>query len=806
MNSATFGLLAINKDRSGEVHAIPLLGVEVQADITGRSCKVKVRQAYKNTDRNPVEAIYKFPLPEGATVCGFKAHVGDKIFAGKVEEREKAFERYDDAVMDGDGGYLLDQDRPNICTLRVGNLNSGMKAVLEVEYVELVESNSEEVRFFLPTTISPRYIPGNMGDVNGMPPGETVNPPISLDFPYGLKLRLSVHDRDAIASIESPSHKINVQMSDSTLIVELSEETAEMDRDFVLNIRYKTNGVSKAYAIQKGPDTFYQVDFCPQMAAANVSGMNDSDPVKKDIVFLLDCSGSMAGESIAQAKQAIEVFIKALRDGVYFNVYSFGSSFNKVFSESVPYSSSNVRKALNALSQIDADLGDTEIMAPMRDILQRDGVDGHKDVIILTDGQIGHEEEVLDLVNGARKRAKIFTVGIGYGPNEYFFKQVARTSGGAFEHIAPGERIEPKVIRLFSKVTTGAVTDLKVHWPDKTTQAPENAVAFLGSRSSIFGRVIAQEHPDNIKITGTLSGKKQEWLLPVNASGDIDSATPRLWAREKIRDLEGSIPGRDSSVAIVKDKKMNDIVRQIIELSEEFQVMSSKTSFVAVEERDEQNKTLYDAVTLRIPTQLTKGWGGTGKAQRELVRYCLERKAVSRMSDDIASFDNKPLYSLRSRDVANVDNKIAFSLREDDGKMSAEEPKTSPEKVSGRQEDAESVVIDLLNLQKPDGGFEIDDNAAMYFDTTINILSGIANRIDVKRMNAAEKFLLLSTVLVLALLKNKYAAEKGLWQAAVEKSIEWLKDECKNMDIMIQGKSLEEWAEEYVKNLIKNSC
>jgi len=792
MNNTAFGLLTINKENYGEVHAIPLLGVEVQAAITGRSCKVKVRQAYENRGKKPVEAIYKFPLPEGATICGFKAHIGDKVFSGKVEEREKAFEKYDEAVMEGDGGYLLDQDRPNIFTLRAGNLNPGMKAVLEVEYVELLESNDEEVRFFLPTTISPRYIPDSMRDVNGIPTDAIINPPIIMDVPYGLKLRLSVHDRDEIASIESPSHKIKIQMSVSPMIVELSDDTAELDRDFVVNIKYKASGVSKAFAIQKGAETFYQLDFNPQVEAKNGRSAKDADLANKEIIFLLDCSESMEGESLVQAKKAIVVFIKALRVGVHFNVYTFGSSFNKVFNESVLYNSSNVSKALNALSHIDASLGGTEIMAPLKDMLLRDGVSSLKDIIILTDGQVGNEDEVLDLVNGARKRARIFTVGIGYGPNEYFFKQVAKTTGGTFEHIAPGERIEPKVIRLLSRVTVGAVTDLKVYWPGNAIQAPEHAVAFIGAHLSVLGRVSSKEAPKKIKITGTLSGKKQEWSLPVYKSIDVDSAIPRLWARERIRDLEESARGLDSSVAIVKDKKCKQIVQQIIELSMEFQVMSSKASFVAIEERDDQNKTLDDAVTLRVPVPLTKGWGGTGKAHSAGVMYC---------SSDADFSLSRPMFSRRVED-ASTD--IRYSLSDDRTKYAEAIEDISEAEQDERFERAimETIITDLLNLQKPSGGFEINGDAARYFKIEEGKLIEIANTIDAKNTNDEHKFLLLSTALVLAMLKIRYASDRMTWEPAVEKSVEWLMSECDRLNITLDGKPLEEWAEAYVRNLV----
>ncbi|MBM3175986.1 MAG: hypothetical protein FJZ93_09790 [Chloroflexi bacterium] len=156
--------------------AIPLIGVEVNGVITGRSAKVKVKQHFVNRDTSPVEAVYKFPLPESGAVCGFKAMIGDKIWEGGIEERNKAFKLYDEALAEGHGAYLLDEERPNIFTLSLGNLNPNTSAIIEIDYVIMLDTYGQEVRFFLPTTISPRYVPDGMEDDGGISVSDIVNP------------------------------------------------------------------------------------------------------------------------------------------------------------------------------------------------------------------------------------------------------------------------------------------------------------------------------------------------------------------------------------------------------------------------------------------------------------------------------------------------------------------------------------------------------------------------------------------------------------------------------------------------------
>ncbi|MGQ9653955.1 MAG: VIT domain-containing protein [Thermodesulfobacteriota bacterium] len=147
---------------SHDAVAVPLLGVAVQGEILGRSAKVRVSQRFRNEEERPLEAVYKFPLPEGAAVCGFQARVDGRVIRGEVEERDKAFEMYDKALAKGEGGYLLDQERPNVFTMSVGNLNPGTEVLVQVDYIALSDMDGASLRFFLPTTISPRYIPDHM--------------------------------------------------------------------------------------------------------------------------------------------------------------------------------------------------------------------------------------------------------------------------------------------------------------------------------------------------------------------------------------------------------------------------------------------------------------------------------------------------------------------------------------------------------------------------------------------------------------------------------------------------------------------
>ena len=239
---------------------VPLEGVSVTGDILGAGAWVTLRQRFKNNEDQPIEAIYKFPLPEGAAVCGFQVHLDGRVIQGQVEEREKAFKIYDEALGRGDGGYLLEQERPNIFTLMVGNLNPGMEVLVEIEYVTLLDWEGDKVRFFLPTPISPRYIPARMPEREGIPEAARIHPEYAREVPYGLSLDLNIHDAASIQAVESPSHLMKIEIGADPIKVTFYSETVRMDRDFILYCRRKEGTRSRAYAFQSGDERFMQLD------------------------------------------------------------------------------------------------------------------------------------------------------------------------------------------------------------------------------------------------------------------------------------------------------------------------------------------------------------------------------------------------------------------------------------------------------------------------------------------------------------------------------------------------------------------
>jgi Ca-activated chloride channel homolog len=792
-----FGLMA---SISGSTPApVPLTGVKAQADILGRGTKVKVSQRFSNRESNALEAVYRFPLPEGAAICGFRALIDERVIQGRIEEREKAFEIYDNALIEGHGAYLLDQERPNIFALSVGNLRPGCEVLMEIEYGALLDVADNVVRFALPTTISPRYIPGAMEEDGDIPTHAKVHPPYALEVPYGLSLCLNIHKGGSVKSIESPSHAIKVDnMKGDPVTVTFSSEEVVMDRDFILTISYEKAFQNRAYLHRTEEGPFVQLDL-------NLNDDKKSEEPSiiepKEIIFVLDCSGSMMGDSISQAKKALGIALKALPTNAFFNICRFGSTFKFLFRGSENYSESSLSKGLSFLQEADADLGGTEILAPLKHICsskkQSDG--SQRNIILLTDGEVGNEQQIFDLVRERGGSLKVFAIGIGAGCNEYFIKGLARATGGASEFIFPGERIEPKVLSIFNKVSQTGLMDAVIEWgvPD-AVQAPSLPAIFLGSPVTLFARFPSGDSfSKGITVKGALNGIARSFEIAVEEASNEALPVALLWARERIRDLEEGDDAnlRKGSRQVRKQKELRDST--IIDLSKRFNLVSQLTSFVAVEEREEKDQATGEMVLREVPALVTMGWHGFGSVLghiRQAFASCDYNLAMPAMP--VGDYERRLRPERNYERRSDRESQIRFSICRE---VSNRTVKTISKKFDAKDDESRRIddLLHLLSLQKAHGGIEIDDQAAFILGLNLNEMIDMAEEIEM--ITDSDKFILLSTAVVLVTLEKLFAMQRQIWEPMVQKSKEWLEEIIKDGNPQIKGKKLVDWVDEWVE-------
>ena len=606
---------AVAEPRSGayaapEGRPLPLEGVRVTAEISGAASRVVMAQRYRNAEAVPVEAVYVFPLPEGAALCGLVIETGGRRINGRVLEREEAFAAYDDALAAGHGAALLDEERPNVFTASVGNLLPGQELTVELTWVEALAREGDAIRFALPTVVAPRYVPDE--DARGVSPtpGERVSPPVELAVPYGFSFAAEVELPGGVAGVESPTHPIRVRLADGKARVELAQEAAAMDRDLVLLLT-PVAAAKPCGLLERQADgsVVAAVSFVPRLSRSGGP---------REVVFLVDRSGSMNGDSIEAVRRALQLCLRSLEEGDAFDVVGFGSTFQTLFGAPRPYAQASLEEASAHVERLQADLGGTEILPALRSVLERPCASGlRREVVLLTDGEVSNDDAVVALAREHAATTRVFAFGIGHAASEHLVRAVARASGGAAEMILPGRALEATVVRQFGRLRAAALEDVRVAWSGARAQlqAPATvAQLFDGEPLAVYAWLDGA--PAAALLSATSAGKAVSWEVELDPEKVADgSLLGTLAARAAIRDLEeGTAEARRGSNQ--RERTDTRVREAIVRLAVRYGLASRETSFVAVEER-EAGEDRPAAELRRIPVALAHGWGGVEATSHE---------------------------------------------------------------------------------------------------------------------------------------------------------------------------------------------
>jgi Ca-activated chloride channel family protein len=394
----------------GRPDPIPLEHVHVEVTAVDLAARVTLRQHFRNTEAVPLEVVYVFPLDEAAAVCGFTARVDGICYDGVVKERDEAFKEYDDAMEAGHGGYLLDEERADVLTVSLGNVKPGSEVDLEITYVTELASEGQAVRFTLPTTVSPRYAPAEDQAGVGPTPADTLNPPVQLEVPYRFTFEMDVTMSGTIRGIESPSHPIAIDLDGTRARVRLAQREAAMDGDLVIVIAAQGLDVPHATVERGSKGEAAMVSFVPSFAAAGEGTGNGAGTASAEVVFVIDRSGSMGGDSIAEVRNALQLCLRSLRSGCTFNIVSFGNAFSTLFPESRPYTDASLAEAAAFVATVDADMGGTEILPALEHVVSQPVAAGvARQVVLLTDGEVSNTDAVIAMAARHKGTTRFFT-------------------------------------------------------------------------------------------------------------------------------------------------------------------------------------------------------------------------------------------------------------------------------------------------------------------------------------------------------------------------------------------------------------
>ena len=585
--------------RAGE--AMTLKGVRFEGTLRGTLFEANLEQRFANPFDRHVELVYTFPLPWAAVLLGVEVQIGDRRLSGAVVEKKQAEQGYEDAIAEGNTAILLEQNFDDSYTLNLGNLAPGETCVVRLRYAQVLQFEQHGLRLVVPTVIAPRY--GDPVADAGLKPHQVVEHDLMVVHPFELSLR--VEGALARARIGSPSHPLSMRLEgegETTAMVVSLARGGCLDRDFILVLDevVQDSLALCAQDTQHAGAVSVLASFCPRVPAS-------AHPLA--VKILVDCSGSMQGDSIAAARRALQAILAGLREGERFSLSRFGSTVEHR-SRALWRTSPATRLAGQRwAAQLQADLGGTEMEKALDSTLALAGAAAANlgaeegaapiDLLLITDGQIHAIDRTV-----AKARAlghRVFVVGIGSAPAEGVLRRLAEETGGACDFVAPGEAVEPAVLRMFARLRSQRMASLELVWPAGAKPMWMSALpgsVFDGDAVTVWARFA--QVPDG---TVRLVGRRMHAVAPESLgeacliAAEHDSALSRMAVAAQIETLLAA-EGAHS--------------RQALELAVAYQLVSPLTHFLLVETRAEADKPADMPDLVKVPSMLPAGFGGLG--------------------------------------------------------------------------------------------------------------------------------------------------------------------------------------------------
>jgi Ca-activated chloride channel family protein len=621
--------------------AAPTINSKADIAISGISARVRVEHHFNNDTSVWQEGVYIFPLPDNAAVDTLRMKIGQRIIEGEIKEKQEAKKTYEKAKRDGRRTALVEQERANLFTTSVANIAPNESITVIIEYQQSVDYDHLDgfsLRF--PTVVAPRYIPNNTvvqsfaheydsqtaakttqntlsHDLlanshkvtspiqeaysfnhhitdNDYQPKNTINNPIEINVSLNAGLPL--------AKINSLFHAIKqVDMGNDIYQLSLKNRLTPANRDFVLKWQPYLGMQPKAAAFkeQVNGDNYMNIMIMPPDNLYQGNNLFD-----REVIFVIDTSGSMGGESIIQAKRALNHAVKQLTDRDSFNIIRFDSHTDQLWSQSQLAFDENIEVALEYIDTLKAE-GGTEMAPAMQSALTVDNNDDHRlrQVIFLTDGAIGNEAQLFKIIQRQLGDSRLFPIGIGSAPNSYFMTRAAKFGRGDFTYIGNVSEVKNVMSKLADKLAKPALSDIKINSSQFTDLEvwPEN-IADLYEGKPLVLKLKANKVPDSLEITGLIGQQQWQASLPIKRLPSSEGIS-KLWAREKIAGLMEDIYSGDRHAH-------DDNKQAIIDTALEHHLVSKFTSLVAV---DKTPVRLQEELLKKrkLATNLPYGWDKT---------------------------------------------------------------------------------------------------------------------------------------------------------------------------------------------------
>ncbi len=604
------GALLLKTTEGGKFLEAPRLKTDVAITVTGPTARAVITQRFENPSDKWVEGVYVYPMPQNAAVDTMKMQIGSRFLEGQVKERVEARQIYEKAAAEGYKASLIEQQRPNIFTNSVANIGPHETIVVQIEYQEAVRLDGDKFQLRVPLVVGPRYTPQNgepllvgytdeavivatntvVKDADKVTP-PVIHPKFGKINPVSLSVKLKAGV--SLAAVESAYHTAKVERPDAQSANVTLDGNVPADRDFVLNWKVAANAMPQATLFREtiGADNYYLAMIVPPATTAKVRQ-------PREAIFVIDNSGSMAGESMRQAKAALILGLSKLKPEDKFNVIRFDDTFDVLFKTAVPANETNLKVATNFVDGLDAN-GGTEIYAALQaalaDLTPKD-TSRLRQVIFLTDGAVSNEDQVLEEIGKSLGRSRLFTVGIGSAPNSFLMEHIASQGRGTFTHIGSESEVVERMAELFNKLESPVMTDLRVADGVKLETSP-NPIPDLYSGEPVVLTAVTGSQSGKVNLTGRIGTKP--WSTTLDLSTAVEgSGVSKLWARSKISGIES---------LRYKGGKEGDIDAAVLKVALDHHLVSRLTSLVAVDVTP--SRPVGEALNSHdMPTNLPHGW------------------------------------------------------------------------------------------------------------------------------------------------------------------------------------------------------
>jgi Ca-activated chloride channel family protein len=608
----TGSLLLQTKDEGKYIEA-PRLATDVDLDVNGPTARAVLTQAFENTTDKWVEALYVFPLPEDSAVYSLKMIVGNRVVIADIKEKQAARAIYEKARREGKKASLVEQQRPNVFTNMVANIGPHEKIVVQIEYQQAVHLADGRFSLRVPLVVAPRYTPRDASPITQqadlkagwgqskqsssrklsdkpvsaplMAPGDDRTNPVTL--------KVNLNAGFPLDDVKSLYHSVKIDKVNDTERRIALDGDATADRDFVLEWSAIASNMPSVGLFRErvGKDDYVLAYVMPPAVAT-------PQKAGREVVFVIDNSGSMGGTSIEQARASLDYALSRLEPNDRFNVIRFDNTMTKFFPDSVMATAENIASARRFVTGLEA-AGGTEMLPPLQAALDDSHqANGLRQVVFLTDGEVSNEQQLLDAIAKSRGRSRIFMVGIGSAPNTYLMSRAAELGRGSFTHIGSVAEVNERMRALFDKLENPAVTDVVAAFSEKNVSLSPNLLPDIYHGEPLVLAARMGKAAGTLTVSGKIGDRPWTISLPLDQASNAKGIS-KIWARRQIDDAEVNLTLGKISQA--------DADKRILQLALDHHLVTRLTSLVAVDTK-RLRPTNAPLTQADIPLQLPAGW------------------------------------------------------------------------------------------------------------------------------------------------------------------------------------------------------